>query len=147
MAIFPLLGMAKNGHIRPMKLLKSGLWFMVYLTLLVGVGAAGWSVLIWLVGEERLFSIPLIHNIFKACPLVFLAIAFHMAKRRIYGGEESEATPFLPLDEAMAKLPGIRYLRYMDDWVIFAESRRKLRRAIRVMNQVLSSLGNPLSSP
>lgn len=46
-----------------------------------------------------------------------------------------------PLDEAMAKLPGIRYLRYMDDWVIFAESRWKLRRAIRVMNQVLSSLG------
>jgi RNA-directed DNA polymerase len=46
-----------------------------------------------------------------------------------------------PLDQAMSKLPGIRYLRFMDDWVILAESRWKLRRAVRIMNQVLQQLG------
>jgi RNA-directed DNA polymerase len=46
-----------------------------------------------------------------------------------------------PLDRAMEKLPGIRYLRFMDDWVILAESKWKLRRAVRVMNQVLTRLG------
>jgi hypothetical protein len=46
-----------------------------------------------------------------------------------------------PLDEAMAALPGIRYTRFMDDWVILARSRWHLRRAVRVMNQVLARLG------
>jgi hypothetical protein len=46
-----------------------------------------------------------------------------------------------PLDEAMAALPGIRYTRFMDDWVILARSRWHLRRAVRVMNQVLAHLG------
>ena len=46
-----------------------------------------------------------------------------------------------PLDDAMARLPGIRYTRFMDDWVILARSRWHLRRAVRVMNQVLAHLG------
>ena len=46
-----------------------------------------------------------------------------------------------PLDEAMAALPGIRYTRFMDDWVILARSRWHLRRAVRVMNEVLARLG------
>lgn len=46
-----------------------------------------------------------------------------------------------PLDLAMRKLTGIRYVRYMDDWIILATSRWKLRHAVRVMNQVLHSLG------
>jgi hypothetical protein len=46
-----------------------------------------------------------------------------------------------PLDRAMASLPGIRYFRFMDDWIILAETRWQLRRAVRVMNQVLAHLG------
>ena len=46
-----------------------------------------------------------------------------------------------PLDQAMAALPGIRYTRFMDDWVILARSRWHLRRAVRVMNEVLAHLG------
>jgi RNA-directed DNA polymerase len=46
-----------------------------------------------------------------------------------------------PLDSAMAALPGIRYTRFMDDWVILAKTRWQLRRAVRVMNQVLAHLG------
>ena len=46
-----------------------------------------------------------------------------------------------PLDEAMAALPGIRYTRFMDDWVILAKTRWQLRRAVRVMNEVLARLG------
>ena len=45
-----------------------------------------------------------------------------------------------PLDEALSSLPGIKYFRYIDDWVILAESRWKLRRAVRLMNQVLAAL-------
>jgi RNA-directed DNA polymerase len=46
-----------------------------------------------------------------------------------------------PLDAAMEALSGVAYLRFMDDWIILAESRWKLRRAVRIMNQVLQSLG------
>ena len=46
-----------------------------------------------------------------------------------------------PLDEAMAALPGIRTLRFMDDWIILAPNRWKRRAAVRVMNQVLEGLG------
>ena len=47
-----------------------------------------------------------------------------------------------PLDRAMEKLHryGIFYVRYMDDWVILAPNRYKLRWAIRAMNQVLCAL-------
>ena len=39
-----------------------------------------------------------------------------------------------PLDDAMAKLP-VRYCRFMDDWLIVADTRWKQRRAIGVMNR------------
>ena len=47
----------------------------------------------------------------------------------------------VPLEQALSYLPGTRYLRYMDDWVILAKSRWKLRKAVRIINQVLSDLG------
>lgn len=46
----------------------------------------------------------------------------------------------LPLDQAMARHK-IVYVRYMDDWVILSPNRGRLRRAVAVMNQVLTSLG------
>ncbi len=45
-----------------------------------------------------------------------------------------------PLDEAMAAA-GVVYSRFMDDWVILAPTRWKLRRAVRVVNEVLAELG------
>jgi len=45
-----------------------------------------------------------------------------------------------PLDKALDAIPGVKYLRFMDDWIILAESRWKLRRAVRIMNQVLADL-------
>lgn len=45
-----------------------------------------------------------------------------------------------PLDRALENLPGVKYLRVMDDWIILAGSRWKLRKAIRIMNQVLADL-------
>lgn len=45
-----------------------------------------------------------------------------------------------PLDKALENLPRVKYLRFMDDWIILAESRWKLRRAVRIMNQVLADL-------
>ena len=44
-----------------------------------------------------------------------------------------------PLDDAMAALD-VKYVRYMDDWCILAKTRWKLKRAIKVMNQVLAKL-------
>jgi RNA-directed DNA polymerase len=44
-----------------------------------------------------------------------------------------------PLDQALAK-HNVTYVRYMDDWVILADSRWKLRKAIRCMNQTLAEL-------
>jgi hypothetical protein len=46
-----------------------------------------------------------------------------------------------PLDRAISAIPGVRYLRYMDDWIILCPSRWKLRRAVRVMHQSLTALG------
>jgi len=45
-----------------------------------------------------------------------------------------------PLDEAMESLPGVVYIRYMDDWVVFCKSRWALRRAVKKMHTVLNSL-------
>lgn len=50
------------------------------------------------------------------------------------------ALALLPLDQAMQQHP-VRYVRYMDDWVIIANSRWVLRRAIKTMHQVLNRLG------
>ena len=44
-----------------------------------------------------------------------------------------------PLDDRMAEL-GCFYVRYMDDWVILAPTRWKLRRAIKAVNQVMFDL-------
>ena len=46
-----------------------------------------------------------------------------------------------PLDHAISKIPGVKYLRYMDDWVILCPSRWKMRRAIKLMHQTLKALG------
>ena len=46
-----------------------------------------------------------------------------------------------PLDEAISKIPGVKYLRYMDDWVILCPSRWKMRRAVKLMHQILDTLG------
>lgn len=44
-----------------------------------------------------------------------------------------------PLDDAVATM-GLFYARFMDDWVIIAPSRWKLKKAVRVVNQVLDTL-------
>ncbi|MBO1349179.1 MAG: hypothetical protein EBE86_018105 [Hormoscilla sp. GUM202] len=44
-----------------------------------------------------------------------------------------------PLDDRMAEL-GCTYVRYMDDWVVLAPTRWKLRAAIKAVNEVLSEL-------
>ncbi|WAN68866.1 reverse transcriptase/maturase family protein [Moorena producens JHB] len=44
-----------------------------------------------------------------------------------------------PLDDRMAQL-GSFYVRYMDDWVILAPTRWKLRKAIKATNQVMNEL-------
>lgn len=43
------------------------------------------------------------------------------------------------LDEAM-EATGLFYARYMDDWVLLAPTRWKLRRAVRAINRVLNDL-------
>ena len=45
-----------------------------------------------------------------------------------------------PLDDQMARM-GCCYVRYMDDWVVLAPTRWKLRAAIRTVNQVMAKLG------
>ena len=42
-----------------------------------------------------------------------------------------------PLDDAVAET-GLFYARFMDDWVIVAPSRWKLRKVVRIVNQTLS---------
>jgi len=44
-----------------------------------------------------------------------------------------------PLDDRMAAL-GCFYLRYMDDWVILAPTRWKLRKAIKAVNEEMAAL-------
>ena len=44
-----------------------------------------------------------------------------------------------PLDDRMAEL-GCFYVRFMDDWVILAPTRWKLRRAIKAVNEVIAEL-------
>ncbi|MGD1912116.1 MAG: reverse transcriptase domain-containing protein [Rivularia sp. (in: cyanobacteria)] len=45
-----------------------------------------------------------------------------------------------PLDDRMAQL-GCFYARFMDDWVILAPTRWKLRKAIKAVNQEMNNLG------
>ena len=44
-----------------------------------------------------------------------------------------------PLDDRMAKL-GCFYVRFMDDWVVLAPTRWKLRKAIKAVNEVMADL-------
>jgi len=44
-----------------------------------------------------------------------------------------------PLDDAVTAA-GLFYARFMDDWIIVAPNRWKLRKAVRIVNQVLDSL-------
>lgn len=44
-----------------------------------------------------------------------------------------------PLDDRMAEL-GCFYVRFMDDWVVLAPTRWKLRRAIKAVNEVMNNL-------
>ncbi len=44
-----------------------------------------------------------------------------------------------PIDDAMAKT-GLFYARFMDDWVVLAPTRWKLRVAIRTVNETLAAL-------
>jgi len=43
------------------------------------------------------------------------------------------------LDDRMAET-GLFYRRFMDDWVILAPTRWKLRSAIKIVNQILNDL-------
>ncbi len=44
-----------------------------------------------------------------------------------------------PLDDAMQKA-GLFYVRFMDDWLVIAPTRWKIRKAVRLVNEVLESL-------
>jgi hypothetical protein len=44
-----------------------------------------------------------------------------------------------PLDRRLEAI-GLTYARFMDDWVILAPTRRRLRRAVRMVNETLREL-------
>ena len=47
------------------------------------------------------------------------------------------------LDEVMDRMQeklGVYYTRFMDDWVVMTDSRHKLRRVVKTVNQVLNKL-------
>ncbi len=44
-----------------------------------------------------------------------------------------------PLDDAMAKT-GLFYVRFMDDWIVIAPNRWKLRKAVKQVNTILAAL-------
>ena len=57
------------------------------------------------------------------------------------------AVMLIPLDEAMNRLwrrYGLFYVRYMDDFVLMAPTRHKLRRAIKEVHAVIGDLGRRL---
>jgi len=62
-------------------------------------------------------------GISKSCPLSPLLGALYLS----------------PLDKALEKLP-VKYIRYMDDWVVLAKTRHPLRKAIKTANQILTQL-------
>ena len=45
----------------------------------------------------------------------------------------------LPMDEVMDKA-GYHYTRFMDDWIVITKTRWHLRKAVRMINQVLAKL-------
>ena len=44
-----------------------------------------------------------------------------------------------PLDDALEKME-VFYIRFMDDWVVLATTRHRLRKAVRVVNRCLERL-------
>jgi hypothetical protein len=73
-------------------------------------------------------------------------VPFKVGQLLVGGGAISPllgALYLTPLDRAMQVMElrlGIFYQRFMDDWVILAPSRHKLRAALRVMYEVLTQL-------
>ncbi len=65
----------------------------------------------------------LTQGISKSCPLSPLLGAIYLT----------------PLDKAMEALP-VKYIRFMDDWIVFAKTRWHLRKAIKITNQILADL-------
>ncbi|MBS0357658.1 MAG: group II intron reverse transcriptase domain-containing protein [Proteobacteria bacterium] len=45
-----------------------------------------------------------------------------------------------PLDQAMTKIKGIFYARFMDDWVVLCKTRNQLRKVIKITHQILNQL-------
>lgn len=77
-----------------MVVVKGVLWFIVYLVLFTMGGAAIFSILFWVVGgTERLFQIPFVYPLFKACPLVFLAMSWHMSRKKVLGDSVETIPP------------------------------------------------------
>ena len=78
----------------------------------------------------------------------YLSLPDHnkIGKGMVAGGALSPligALYLMPLDKLMEELQatiGIRYQRYMDDYVIFAPTRHKLRKAIKLMYAMLDDL-------
>ncbi len=62
------------------------------------------------------------HNARSGCPLSPLMGALYLK----------------PVDDAMAE-SGLFYARFMDDWVVLAPTRWKLRAAIRRVNEALAA--------
>ena len=62
-------------------------------------------------------------GISKSCPLSPLLGAIYLT----------------PLDKAMEALP-VKYIRFMDDWIVFAKTRWYLRKAIKITNRILAEL-------
>ena len=91
---------------------------------------------------------------YQATPAVISIVSEHLSfpdhnksgKGMVAGGALSPligALYLMPLDKLMEDLQattGIRYQRYMDDYVIFAPTRHKLRKAIKLMYAVLDDL-------
>lgn len=83
-----------NGHKSPVLLARGFIWFVAYLSWYVVVGGAIFYLLTQIAGgPDKLFQIPFVHTIFKVCPLVFLAMAGHAARRKVLG--DSIETSFL----------------------------------------------------
>ena len=91
---------------------------------------------------------------YQATPAVISIVSEYLSfpdhnksgKGMVAGGALSPligALYLMPLDKLMEDLQattGIRYQRYMDDYVIFAPTRHKLRKAIKLMYAVLDDL-------